>query len=66
MLGFFEMARATAAPEDELILTNDPDADRLGVMVRHKTEWRHLNGNQTGALLLDYWLSRLQALKKTA
>ena len=60
----FEMARATAAPEDELILTNDPDADRLGVMVRHKTEWRHLNGNQTGALLLDYWLSRLQALKK--
>ena len=60
----FEMARAAAAPEDELILTNDPDADRLGVMVRHKTEWRHLNGNQTGALLLDYWLSRLQALKK--
>ena len=60
----FEMARAAAAPEDELILTNDPDADRLGVMVRHKTAWRYLNGNQTGALLLDYWLSRLQALKK--
>jgi phosphoglucomutase len=30
----FAMAQATASEDDELILANDPDADRLGVMVR--------------------------------
>ena len=60
----FELAIAAATPEYELILTNDPDADRLGVMVRHNTKWRHLNGNQVGAILLDYWLSRLRVMKK--
>ena len=60
----FEMAMAAATPDDELILTNDPDADRLAVMVRHKTQWHYLNGNQVGALLLDYWLTQLQALRQ--
>ncbi|MBF0279381.1 MAG: phospho-sugar mutase [SAR324 cluster bacterium] len=60
----FEMAIAAAAPEDELILANDPDADRLGVMVRHQEEWQYLNGNQAGALLLDYYLKNLKDLNR--
>lgn len=60
----FEMAIAAAGPEDELILSNDPDADRLGVMVRHQGNWHRLNGNQAGALLLDYYLERLKFLKQ--
>ena len=44
-----------------MILTNDPDADRLGVMVRGKNRnWHWLNGNLIGVLLLDQMLSSLQ------
>ncbi len=39
----------------ELILASDPDADRLGVMVRNsKGGFTPLSGNQIGALLTDY------------
>ncbi|MCI8590066.1 MAG: phospho-sugar mutase [Clostridiales bacterium] len=38
----------------DLIIANDPDADRLGVMARGKNGFEVLTGNQTGALLLDY------------
>jgi len=44
----------------ELVLASDPDADRLGVAVRTKSgNWTYLTGNQVGALLVDYTLSRL-------
>ena len=41
----------------QLVLGTDPDADRVGIAVPDaKTEggWRLLNGNETGALLVDY------------
>ncbi len=41
----------------ELVLSTDPDADRLGVEVRLSSgEWRHLTGNQIGAIL-GYFLA---------
>ena len=41
----------------EVVLSTDPDADRLGVEVRLQSgEWRHLTGNQIGAMLA-YFLS---------
>jgi phosphoglucomutase len=41
----------------ELVLSTDPDADRLGVEVRLASgEWRHLTGNQIGAIL-GYFLA---------
>jgi phosphoglucomutase/phosphomannomutase len=41
----------------ELVLSTDPDADRLGVEVRlGPGEWRHLTGNQIGAIL-GYFLA---------
>lgn len=39
----------------DLILASDPDADRLGAMVRNSAgEYVYVTGNQLGALLIDY------------
>jgi len=42
----------------DIILATDPDADRNAVMVKHNGEYVPLNGNQTGALLVEYLLSQ--------
>jgi phosphoglucomutase/phosphomannomutase len=42
----------------DLILNSDPDADRIGVMVRHQGTWRFLNGNEIGILLTEYGISK--------
>ncbi|QTA38377.1 phospho-sugar mutase [Thermosipho ferrireducens] len=41
----------------DIILATDPDCDRLAVMVKHNNEYISLNGNQTGAILINYLLS---------
>jgi phosphoglucomutase len=42
----------------DLILANDPDADRLGVMTRNAAgTYQLLSGNQVGALLVNYLLA---------
>ena len=38
----------------DFILGSDPDADRVGLMVRAGDGFKVLTGNQTGVLLLDY------------
>jgi phosphoglucomutase len=44
--------------EADLIMGTDPDADRVGVVVRGESgEFAVLTGNQLGALLLDYILT---------
>ena len=61
----FAMAQATASEDDELILANDPDADRLGVMVRDaEKNWQWLSGNQIGVLILDFVISALKLQKR--
>jgi phosphoglucomutase len=45
--------------EGEIIIGTDPDCDRVGLVVKHKGEFIPLNGNQTGALLLNYLLTSL-------
>lgn len=55
-----ERAISVSRDTDDLILANDPDADRLGVMIKHNGKWERLNGNQIGALLLDYHLADLK------
>ena len=38
----------------DVIMSTDPDADRIGIMVRHKGEWKFLNGNEIGIVLAEY------------
>lgn len=38
----------------DLLIATDPDADRVGMAVRHKGESRLIGGNEAGVLLLDY------------
>ena len=38
----------------DLILANDPDADRLAAGVKHNGHYQMLSGNQLGILLADY------------
>ena len=40
----------------DLVIGTDPDCDRVGVGVLHNGEYTLLTGNQTGALLLDFYL----------
>ncbi len=42
---------------DALFLT-DPDADRFGVMVKHKNNWVYLNGNQVPIIQLYYKIKK--------
>ncbi|WP_336636204.1 phospho-sugar mutase [Lysinibacillus fusiformis] len=44
----------------KLLLATDPDADRLGVAIHNGEGYTLLNGNQLGALLLQYILSSKQ------
>ena len=56
----FEIAINLAKKEDvDLIIGTDPDADRMGVVVRDANgEYITLTGNQSGCLMLDYILSQ--------
>ena len=44
----------------DILVATDPDADRIAIMVKDRDgEFIFLNGNQTGALLVNYILSSL-------
>jgi phosphomannomutase len=54
-----DLALALAADADaDLVVANDPDADRCAVGVRDGESVRMLTGDQVGALLADFLLSR--------
>ncbi len=49
----------------DLVMASDPDADRVGIAVRdNKGEFRLLNGNQPGAILIYYLLYKWAENKK--
>jgi len=56
----FDLAVRLAKQVDaDLILATDPDADRLGIMVKNESgEYVLFNGNMTGALLAEYEFSQ--------
>ncbi len=45
----------------DLLLATDPDADRVGIAVRDGDGYTLMSGNEVGALLLNYILSRRMA-----
>lgn len=47
----------------DIVMLTDPDADRLGIAVRHNQEYMRLTGNQTASLELCYILSHLKENK---
>lgn len=61
----YELALEYAKKEDaNIVLTCDPDADRMGVGVKHNNEYVLLTGNQTGAILIEYLFSSMKELNK--
>ena len=48
------------AEKADIAITNDPDADRIGVMVRHNDTPIYLNGNESAVLATDYALKKLK------
>lgn len=45
----------------DLVLATDPDADRLGIAVRHNGEYILLTGNQSATLIFDYIVNTRKA-----
>ncbi|MDQ1016767.1 phospho-sugar mutase [Streptomyces afghaniensis] len=59
--GAMDLAFATAraiTPAPDLIIANDPDADRCAVAVQDGTGWRMLRGDEVGALLAAHLVRR--------
>jgi phosphomannomutase len=57
--GVLDLAVAAAARTGaDVVLANDPDADRLAVAIPDGAGWRRLHGDETGALLADFLLER--------
>ncbi|MGI6497873.1 MAG: phospho-sugar mutase [Oscillospiraceae bacterium] len=55
--GFTLAVKLAKAHQAQLIIGTDPDADRVGIMVRNaRGEYETISGNRTGVLLLDYLL----------
>ncbi|MFE0920863.1 phospho-sugar mutase [Streptomyces nigra] len=57
--GAMDLAFAKAREEDpDLVIANDPDADRCAVAVKDNGGWRMLRGDEVGALLAAHLVAR--------
>lgn len=54
---FEEALKVARKNNSDIIIATDPDADRLGVMVKHNNEYIKLSGNEVGYIFADYLLS---------
>lgn len=45
----------------DILINTDPDADRIGVMLKHNGAWRFLNGNEIGIILTHYAITKYRS-----
>ena len=58
---FVEGIKVATEVNSDIIIANDPDCDRIGIMARDKNgEFKCVTGNQMGSLLLDYIFTALE------
>ncbi len=50
--------------QSDILIATDPDADRVGVAVKHNGRYRLISGNEMGVLMLDY-ICRARTLNGT-
>ena len=50
----------------DILLANDPDADRLGIAPLHNGEYVLLTGNQTAAIILKYLLENTKSIPENS
>jgi len=64
----FEMGIELADQTDaQLVMANDPDADRVGIAVKDTADnWVFLNGNEVGILLTEYIVKSLDEVSDNA
>jgi len=64
----FEMGVKLAGQTDaQLVMANDPDADRVGIAVKDTDDnWIFLNGNEVGILLTEYIIKSLDEVSDNA
>jgi len=46
----------------DLLISTDPDADRIGVMLNHRDSWQFLTGNEIGIILTNYAIAKYASL----
>ena len=47
--------------EADILINTDPDADRIGVMLKHDGSWKFLSGNEIGIILTNYAISKYKS-----
>ena len=45
----------------DILISTDPDADRIGVMINHNGSWQFLTGNEIGSILTNYAISKYKS-----
>jgi len=47
----------------DIVISTDPDADRIGIMFKYNNEWKFINGNEIGTILTEYVIKKKKDLK---
>ena len=61
---FETLLETGAAIDADVLISSDPDADRVGICVKTDSGYVYLNGNEIGVVLTQYILSELSAQGK--
>lgn len=46
----------------DILISTDPDADRIGIMLKHGDSWQFLTGNEIGIILTNYAILKYASL----